>query len=115
MGRLFVFPENWLNVDENHAFSPMISLRGCPSKLVVISPAGSAALNASVIRQDAEPPPPDSCGIVRTMRSSNAPATSAPLPLREQPVTPTRVGSICALGFASRKSMKRLIPQAQAI
>lgn len=37
----------------------------------------------------AAPPEPDSCGMVSAIRSSNAPATSAPLPLREHPVTPS--------------------------
>ena len=40
--------------------------------------------------------------------------TSAPLPLREQPVTPIRVGSIFAAGVASSASITRLAPQAQA-
>ena len=52
--------------------------------------------------------------MVSTMRSSSAPASSAPLPLREQPVTATRRGSMFASGVFSSASMMRLTPHAQA-
>ena len=63
------------------------------------------------------PPVPDSCGIPSAMRSSHAPTVKAALPLREQPVTPTAVGSMMlfrpAAFSATSTSMTRLIPQAQ--
>jgi hypothetical protein len=88
-------------------FSPVISCSVC-----TWIPAANIA---SAILQLPEPPAPDSCGIVSAIRSSNAPAISAPLPLREQPVTPSRAGSIIASGVTSSASMSRLIPQAHAI
>ncbi len=100
----------WLNSeneDRNQTFSPVISDSVC-----TVVPLASIQ---SETRQLAEPPEPDSCGMVSAMRSSNAPAISAPLPLREQPVTPSRAGSIIADGVAAMTSMRRLTPQAQAI
>jgi hypothetical protein len=49
------------------------------------------------------------------MRSSNAPTTRAPLPLREQPLTARRDTSMPASGVTASASMTRLTPQAQAI
>src|SRR5262245_57265639 len=73
------------------------------------------ASSAYDARHSATPPDPDSWGIVSAIRSSNAPTISAPLPLREQPVIATRLGSIFAAGVASSASITRLTPQAQAI
>jgi hypothetical protein len=73
------------------------------------------AFMASMPRQDEQPPEPPSCGIVSAMRSSKAPATSAPLPKREQPVTAMRSGSMPASGVAISASMMRLAPHAHAI
>ncbi|MND07522.1 hypothetical protein D3C83_295480 [compost metagenome] len=53
--------------------------------------------------------------MVSLMRSSNAPTTSAPLPLREQPVTPSLVASMSEDGNDSSTSIRRLTPQAHAI
>lgn len=46
--------------------------------------------------QLAAPPEPDSWTIVSAIRSSRAPTVRAPLPLREQPVTPRRFVSMMA-------------------
>jgi hypothetical protein len=48
-------------------------------------------------RQQPAPPAPDSWGRVSAILGSRAPATKALLPLREQPVTPIRVGPMCVL------------------
>src|SRR4029079_5675005 len=65
------------------------------------------------------PPVPDSCRVISGMRSSNAPTVNAALPLREQPVTPTAVGSMMLFrpaAFSSiRTPMTRLMPHAQPI
>ena len=69
------------------------------------------------IRNADTPPVPDSCGMPSAMRSSNAPTVNAALPLREQPVTPTAVGSMMLLRpaafSATSTSMTRLMPHAQ--
>jgi hypothetical protein len=49
------------------------------------------------------------------MRSSKAPTTNAPLPLREQPLTAMRVVSMLASGVEASASMIRLTPHAHAI
>ena len=49
------------------------------------------------------------------MRGSSAPAMSAPLPSREQPVTAIRCVLMCAEGVCSSASMMRLTPHAQAV
>ncbi|KAH0294511.1 hypothetical protein KCU62_g356, partial [Aureobasidium sp. EXF-3399] len=68
----------------------------------------------SLRRQHAVPPEPLSCGIVRAMRLSSAPATSAPFPFLEQPVTAIFFVLMLASGKVSRTSRMRLIPQAHA-
>src|SRR3569832_757096 len=77
-------------------------------------------LGAVFTMRNAEPPPvPDSCGMPSAMRSSKAPTVKAALPLREQPVTPTAVGSRMLLRpaafSATSASMMRLTPQARPI
>jgi hypothetical protein len=52
--------------------------------------------------------------MVRVMRVSKRPAARAPLPRREQPVTPTLVGSISGK-VVLRASRVRWKPQAQAV
>jgi hypothetical protein len=90
----------------NQSFSPVISLSVCTFM--------PAAFCESESRQGAVQPDPDSRGMVRTMRSSKAPATSAPLPSREQPVTPRCFASILDVAaFCSSTSMIRLTPQAE--
>ncbi len=69
------------------------------------------------MRQHPGPPDPPSCGSTSAMRSSNAPDTSAPLPLREHPVTPSRETSILVLSAprSSSASTTRLTPHAHAM
>src|SRR6185436_582216 len=98
---------NWLKFERNHTFSPVICDRVC-----VFWPCDNIHCET---RQVPEPPEPGSCGMTSLMRSSYAPTASAPLPLREQPVTPSRFGSMLAAGVFSMASIKRLAPQAQAI
>ncbi len=57
---------------------------------------------------------PDSIGMVSAMRWSNAPATNAPLPKREQPVTPVASALRIELPDDSMTSMMRETPQPQA-
>ena len=57
---------------------------------------------------------PDSIGMVSAMRWSNAPITKAPLPYREQPVTPIASALRMVPPDCSMTSMIRLTPQAQA-
>jgi hypothetical protein len=61
------------------------------------------------------PPEPDSCGIVRAIRLSKAPAMRAPLPSREHPVTAIFFVLIFALDIISRASMIRLMPHVHAV
>ena len=49
------------------------------------------------------------------MRSSKAPTTTAPLPLREQPLTASFFTSMLAAGVLSSASKMRLTPQVHAI
>src|SRR5690606_12627948 len=65
-------------------------------------------------RKAARPPLPDSTGMVSAMRWSKAPATKAPLPYREQPVTPVASALSTLPPDCAMTSMIRLTPQAQA-
>ncbi|KAI7360114.1 hypothetical protein KC320_g176 [Hortaea werneckii] len=56
----------------------------------------------------------NSCGIVRARRSSKAPATKAPFPLRLHPVIASFFGSIPIWGLASKASMMRETPHDHA-
>ncbi len=69
------------------------------------------------MRQHAAPPEPDSCGIVSAMRLTSAPTMKAPLPLREQPVTPSRLVSmpVAAVPSCSSPSIRRSTPHAHAV
>lgn len=57
---------------------------------------------------------PDSIGMVRAMRWSNTPIANAPLPYREQPVTPIASALRILPSDCSMTSMIRLTPQPQA-
>nr|WP_017572801.1 hypothetical protein [Nocardiopsis halotolerans] len=58
---------------------------------------------------------PDSIGMVRSTRWSKAPATKAPLPNREHPVTPVTSARRTPPSDCSMTSMMRLTPQDQAM
>ncbi len=65
-------------------------------------------------RKIGAPALPDSIGMVSAMRWSKAPATKAPLPKREQPVTPVASALSRSPPDCSMTSMIRLTPQLQA-
>jgi hypothetical protein len=66
-------------------------------------------------RKIGAPALPDSIGMVSWMRWSKAPITNAPLPNREQPVTPVASPRRMLPPDCSSTSMIRLTPQDQAI
>jgi hypothetical protein len=65
-------------------------------------------------RKIGAPALPDSIGMVSAIRWSNAPAASAPLPYREQPVTPIASARSTVPPDCSTTSMIRLAPHAHA-
>src|ERR1700753_1725368 len=94
-------PVNELNASPNHGCSPYALLSVC-------------APSALTPRKIGTPAVPDSIGMVSATRWSETPATNAPLPNREHPVTPTALALRMLPPDLAIPSMIRLTPQPQA-
>ncbi len=102
-GRLFGLEVYELNASPSQGCSPYALLNDW------------APLSPLTPRRIGAPPVPDSTGMVSAIRWSNAPATKAPLPYREQPVTPSESPFSTPAPDCWTTSMIRLTPHDQAI